>query len=448
MGVAEPMPEEVREITAPARAVRTVGSDRPIRVEPNLDFIRLLGRQSGAALKKCFQCGTCSASCPISPETDPFPRKEMAWAAWGLRDRLLNDPDIWLCHQCNDCSKRCPRGVRPGDVLAAVRQLSVEHFAVPGFLGRWVNRPRFIPVLLLLPTLLLGLALLARDPLQNFLGLFPDTGERIVFSYSSHFPHWLLDGFFLLFGLLIVLAVVTSVVKFWRALAGFDREDGGNRPAKNPRAAIGPVLRNIVTHDNFALCTSGNTRLFSHLCVFFGFLALSVVTLWVITGRYNPLLHDFIYPFGFWSPWKILANLGGIAVLVGCLSMIWDRLSNRENAGNSSYFDWSFLGALSIVVLTGFFTEVLHYLRMVPHRHVIYFVHLVFVFALLMYLPYSKFAHLIYRTVALVYAASTGRVVAARGSREVGRLKEVRKEPPAALPAASGVLRETGAQSP
>jgi quinone-modifying oxidoreductase, subunit QmoC len=169
------------------------------------------------------------------------------------------------------------------------------------------------------------------------------------------------------------------------------------------------------------------------------------VTLWVITGRYNPLLQDFIYPFGFWSPWKMLANLGGIAVLVGCVSMIWDRLAHRENAGNSTYFDWVFLGTLSIVVLTGFFTEVLHYLRMVPHRHVVYFVHLVFVFALLMYLPYSKFAHWIYRTVALVYAASRGRVVAPRASGEV-RATRSREETTPALQGA-GALRGTGARS-
>ena len=89
-------------------------------IEPDLEFIRDLSRQTGEPYKKCFQCGTCAATCPISPDMHPFPRKEMAWAAWGMKDRLVADPDVWLCHQCNDCSLRCPRGARPGDVLAAV----------------------------------------------------------------------------------------------------------------------------------------------------------------------------------------------------------------------------------------------------------------------------------------------------------------------------------------
>ena len=58
---------------------------------------------------------------------------------------------------------------------------------------------------------------------------------------------------------------------------------------------------------------------------------------------------------------------------------------------------------------TGFVSEGMHYLRLVPHRHVAYFVHLVLAFAVLVYLPYSKFAHLLYRAVAMVYAEYTGR---------------------------------------
>ena len=142
----------------------------------------------------------------------------------------------------------------------------------------------------------------------------------------------------------------------------------------------------------------------------FGFLGLFVVGLWVVTARINPLIADgFVYPFNFFSPWKMLANLGGLALVTGAVLMIRDRMREGQPGGGTSYPDGMLLATLLVVTLTGFATEFLHYIRLEPHRHVAYFVHLLFVFALLAYLPYSKFAHVIYRTVAMVYAVHSGR---------------------------------------
>ena len=65
----------------------------------------------------------------------------------------------------------------------------------------------------------------------------------------------------------------------------------------------------------------------------------------------------------------------------------------------------------------GIFTEALRYMNIPAIAYHVYFIHLVFVFALLMYLPYSRFAHMIYRTVALVHARYSGREAAANLTR-------------------------------
>ncbi|MBU0743044.1 quinone-interacting membrane-bound oxidoreductase complex subunit QmoC [bacterium] len=383
---------------------------RPALVEPDLTFIHTLSRRIGQNYKKCMQCGTCAATCSLSPDSASFPRKEVIWAAWGWKDRLVRDPDVWLCYQCNDCSTRCPRSAHPGDLLAAVRHESIIHFARPRFLARWVNDIRYIPLLLAIPALLLGLALRLRDPLAAALGITERADDRIVYAYSSHFPHWLINGLFLICAALVLVGAVFSVACFWRSMKAALERDVGATPVQGVWPSLVATLRNVFTHDNFSVCTTAHIRYLSHPFIFYGFLALTVVTLWVIAAGINPLIRgEFIYPFSFWSPWKILANLGGLSVFAGCVLTIRERLFGTAYNTAGNYYDWSFLVTLILVALTGFVTEVLHYFRMEPHRHVVYFVHLIFVFALLVYMPYSKFAHVIYRTTALVLAESFGR---------------------------------------
>ena len=382
---------------------------RPASIEPDLPFIRELIDHTGGSFKKCFQCGTCSGTCALSPKSAPFPRKEMAWAVWGLKQRLLQDPDVWLCHQCNDCSTVCPRGGRPGDVLAAVRRVCIGHYAFPRFLAKWAAHPRYIPLMLALPALLLGLALQASKPVAAALGIERTASDKIVYAYSSELPHWVLNGFFGSFAVLIFLVMAAGVVRFW---AGLKAPGGGAapRPVKGMVGSILAALGDLFRHDSFDSCTASRHRVASHFLVFFGFLALAMVSISAITARYNPLFTSaFVYPFNFWSPFKILANLGGLAVIVGCVWMGVERLRDADSTGGSSFADWVLLWLLFLTTASGFATEVLHYLRLEPHRHAVYFTHLVFAFALLVYMPYSKFAHMVYRFTAMVYAERIGR---------------------------------------
>jgi quinone-modifying oxidoreductase subunit QmoC len=391
------------------KAAEQTAHDGPVRIEPDLEFIRDLSRQAGVTLKKCFQCGTCSATCDMSPDQDAFPRKEMAWANWGMKDRLLRDPDVWLCYQCHDCSMRCPRSARPGEVMGAVRQACVRYHAFPRFMGRWMNRPHCIPLILGVAVALLTAVLLLKEPLGEALNFAPQAGERIIFAYSSLFPHWMLNLFFGVFTVLAVLAVLVGVRRFWRDMKTVLPPDRIANPVRGRGASIATVLGRVFAHDRFNLCTKTRWRQLSHVCVFFGFVALTVVTIWVITARYNPLIRgDFVYPLNFWDPMKVLANVGGIAVIAGCLLMAWDRLRDNTRTGPGGYFDWALISLILLVVISGFVTETLHFLRLEPHRHIAYFIHLAFVLTLLISLPYSKLAHMAYRTATLIFAERYG----------------------------------------
>lgn len=441
--------EQERDVqTSPDPASISGRIDPSILIEPDLDFVREIDKKHGESYKKCMQCGTCSATCALASDTEPFPGQEMAWAIWGYKEPLMRDLNVWLCYNCNDCSTRCPRGARPGDVLSIVRQECVIKYSFPSFFGRWMSQPQFIPLLLAIPVILLTLAILVKDPLEQAFGLTREAGERIAYSYSNMFPHWLLNGFFAFFGFLVLLVMIVGVIRLWSALKKDPRGPEVIRPVKSISASIKNTIVEVFTHKTFTECTAAKTRYLSHICVFFGFIALTLVTIWVITNGLNPLFHtDFVYPFAFLSPWKILANIGGAVLLFGCLMMIYDRYKENGNTGPGTYFDWFLLVTLLMVVLSGFFTEILHYIRLEPHRHIIYFGHLVFVFALLIYMPYSKFAHLVYRTVALVFAEYTGRniktaPVAAENNQENNKseINEIETGTPA--------VSESGSSSP
>jgi len=385
------------------------GEVKAVRLEPDLQFIRTIVEETGPTAKRCIQCGTCTSTCDLSPEVDPFPRKEMAWTIWGRRADLMADMDVWLCHQCNDCSTRCPRDGHPGDVLAAVRREQILHYAFPGFIAEWLRRPRYMLFLLAIPAVLLSVTLFLKDPLGEALGMDRFTAGKIVYSFSSELPHWLINGFFGFFTLVVVLVLSVQVLRFWRAMkAGVP--PGRARPVKGLGASIVSTVWSLLLHRSFTMCSTTRLRYPSHMLVLFGFLALSVVSLWVITSKLNPLISsEFVYPFPFFSPWKVLANTAGLAIITGCLVMCLDRLKQTREVVVSTYFDWSLILLILFVVATGFGTEVMHFGRMEPHRHTMYFLHLVLVWGLLMYLPYSKLAHVAYRLAALVLAEHTGR---------------------------------------
>ena len=175
--------------------------------EPDLQFVKEIKACGGDTLKKCFQCASCSTVCNLSPDDRPFPRKEMIWAQWGLKSKLAKDPDIWLCHHCNDCTKYCPRGAKPGDVLAALRHLNIREYAFPRFLARMVSDPRFLPVVFAIPVILLLLLMANAGTLH-----IPD-GEIV---YRKFIPQWpVVDVLFPLTAIWTLICSAIGVRQLW-----------------------------------------------------------------------------------------------------------------------------------------------------------------------------------------------------------------------------------------
>ncbi|MDO5344672.1 MAG: 4Fe-4S dicluster domain-containing protein [Lachnospiraceae bacterium] len=81
---------------------------------------------SGVNTKKCMKCGKCSASCPSYEEMDIKPHQFVSYVQRGEIEPLLQSASLWKCLSCFACIERCPRDVKPGKLVDAVRQMVIR----------------------------------------------------------------------------------------------------------------------------------------------------------------------------------------------------------------------------------------------------------------------------------------------------------------------------------
>ena len=86
-------------------------------------FIQKVQELSGQNLLVCYQCGKCSAGCPVVSKMDILPNQIIRFAQLGFKDELLQSRSIWLCASCMTCNTRCPKGINIAEVFEAIRQI-------------------------------------------------------------------------------------------------------------------------------------------------------------------------------------------------------------------------------------------------------------------------------------------------------------------------------------
>jgi len=86
----------------------------------------------GERIMMCFQCGTCTADCPIARFSDSYrPRKILRMAQLGLKEKVLSSDQLWLCAACYTCVDHCPQDVEISSVIRALKNIAVREGYMP-----------------------------------------------------------------------------------------------------------------------------------------------------------------------------------------------------------------------------------------------------------------------------------------------------------------------------
>jgi quinone-modifying oxidoreductase subunit QmoC len=368
-------------------AIPTYSEDgTPYRVEPDLAFIDELAEFGAKTFRECYQCATCSGQCSISPDENPFPRKEMLWLKWGLKDRLIKDLDVWTCYYCGDCSTGCPREANPGETMMALRRYVTSVYDWTGISRLlYTSRLREIGAISIVGLVVVGLFYLS--------GAF--TPERMLTDHVSvstfapvhlvHYADWVMAG-------ILTFFLLTNTFRMWRIVMDGQKVGLGAYVRSLPTFVV-----HAATQKKWRECKERDTRShwLKHFLLVPAYVAMFVLvmffleTLQVDTSKFTPVSY-LGYAIAF-----ILLYVSGDAII--------GRLRKKDEIHKHSHdSDWMFLILLFLTALTGILMHILRIMDWPLSTYYMYVIHLAIAVPLLVFeVPFMKWAHLMYRPLAL-----------------------------------------------
>jgi ferredoxin len=365
-----------------------------IRVDPTL--LDELKEYGAVGTEKCFNCGNCTAVCPLTSSEHPFTRRTIRMVQMGLRDRLMASIDPWLCYFCGDCSRTCPKGAEPAETMMAVRRWLIAQYDQSGK-ARGLYTSEKTAFWTIVRTAMLPLILLIAYHLITS-GRNLSTNQVMLNDFAPVMWVW---AIVLLHFAYLGFHVIRNSASMSRHVLGTN-ENLLSIPVGAYLSGIKSYAIHFFSQRRWwSKCDETRkvelSRWFKHLLLMSGYgvmLVLIVPMLWWFQT-------DKLYPI--YYPQRWLGYYATIILIYTSIEIIISRIRKQEELHRFSHpSDWFFPGFLLVGSFTGILVHIFRLAALPWPTYIAYTVHVMVMVAMLdTEVGIGKWTHMIYRPLAL-----------------------------------------------
>ncbi len=378
-----------------------------VRVDPTL--LPKIKEYGAFDVDACFNCGNCTAVCPLSSGDETFPRRIIRYAQVGMNDELLASKELWTCYNCGQCSETCPRQAEPSEFMAASRRYAIGKYDHTGL-------ARF---LYLQPLWGMVFAILLAAFLALFMYVNHGPMDEASLALFEFIPAELIHDLGIVVMIIVFVAGLAGIVTMIRRVgpaSGIGARSLANREGlgRIGRALWGSLAIESLGQRRYREeCDSSESEgplylrpWFLHAATMLGFLGLLAAT--ILDYGFDIFgIKETGTPVPIWYPIRLLGTVAGFVMMYGATMLMIRRWrKSGRTVRRSVPSDWLFLWLLWLAGSTGFVVELALYLPEPPiWGYALFLFHVAVAMELVLLAPFTKFAHAVYRPVSLFFGS-------------------------------------------
>jgi quinone-modifying oxidoreductase subunit QmoC len=346
-------------------------------VDPELH--REVAKFGAKDMEICMQCGTCSASCPLSSGTHTFPRKIYRYLQLGLSDQLLKSPVPWLCYYCGECNLDCPRGAEPAETMMAARRWLTTRYDWTGLSKKfYLSETWELGALGAVALAVIALFWIFHGPVIT---------DRV--AVNTFVPVMWIEIGDLGMAAVLSLFLLSNAFRMFRFIMS-----DTHVPLRLYLTEAKAFVIHFATQKRWRECGEDRSRWLKHFLLVSGY--MTMMTLIIVFIRWFQV-DD--------SSWHFSSLFGYYATGVILFMTVEMFQSRRKKQATMHRFselsDWLFLILLFLTTLTGILMHLVRLAGWPMGTYVMYVTHLAIAVPMLVIeVPFGKWSHLFYRPLA------------------------------------------------